>query len=152
MMGFLTKGCWRRPLRHGMTLIEVVMAIAIVVLLTGSLMVIGMKARQYTEHLRLAAEARILAKAKMEELVAYGASTFAMTGATFLVTTTNLSSRGYPIVRSPIVVWHSADGLVVSPTNAAYAEVHVTVSYPSPFSGNWHEDTLVTILEKEPGR
>ncbi len=149
-MNFGTSKRNMRNADRGLTLVEVVMALAIVLLLTGGLYAIGYKARAFSEHQRISAEARLLAKARMEEIIAYGADALAQPFFSGLAVTTNQSSRGYAIILSPMVVWHAPDGTVVSAQDAKYAEVHVSVSYFSPFIRQWREENLVTILEREP--
>lgn len=132
----------------GMTLVEVCIAMALAAMLIGGLYAVGIKARQYAEHNRLANEARMLAKERMEELISYGANNLAKPTCTLMDTDTNFSSLGYRIVRQPQVVWHAANGTVASATNAAYAEILVQVSYDSPLTKTQRTESFSMIVEK----
>ena len=138
----------RRGRRSGMTLIEVCIAMILVLLLCGGLYAAGLKVVQFAEHNRLATEARALAKERMEEMIAYGASELAKPTCTVPNSDTNLSSLGYSIVRRPVLVWHAADGTVVASTNALYVEAHVDVTYRSPLIKRDMTDSFSMIIEK----
>lgn len=114
-----------------MTLVEVVIAMALSVMLCAGLYAVVLKAEQFADHNRLATEARSLAKERLEEMFALGAENLAKFSCTLLGSDTNLSSTGGTIVRRPHLVWHTADGGVTDSVSAAYAEVHVDVSYSS---------------------
>jgi type II secretory pathway pseudopilin PulG len=131
-----------------MTLIEVCMAMALVLLLGGGLYITGQKAVQFAEHNRLATEARSLAKERLEEMIAYGATELAKPTCTILNSDTNISSLGYSIVRQPILFWHAADASIVGSTNAAYVEAHVDVSYRSPLIKRQITDSYSMIIDK----
>jgi len=134
--------------RAGMTLVEVCIAMALVALLCGGLYAVGLKARQFAEHNRLATEARSLAKERLEEMVSYGAANLAKPTCTLANSDTNHSSLGYDIVRQPVIVWHAADGSVVGSTNAVYAEARVNVTYTSPLIKRQRTDSFSMLVEK----
>ena len=131
-----------------MTLIEVVIAMGLLALLCSGLYVVGLNARRFAEHNRLATEARSLAKERMEEIVAIGAGNLAKSGCTLVNGDTNTSSTGYYIVRHPHLVWHAADGSVVGSDLARYAEVRVDVTYRSPLIKQPITDSYVMIVGK----
>ena len=133
--------------RRGMTLIEVLIAIAIVALMCAGLLPVGLKARRFAEHNRLATEARLLAKERLEEMISVGRPNLALPGCTLSNACTNLSSQGYSIVQQPQIVWHAADGTVVAAAAAVYAEAHVDVTYRSPLLKQPSTDTYSTIIE-----
>jgi prepilin-type N-terminal cleavage/methylation domain-containing protein len=133
--------------RAGMTLIEVVIAMALVALACGGLYAVGIKARQFAEHNRLANEARSLAKEQLEYMIACGATALAR-NPTDVRCDTNYSSLNYPIVRQPSLVWHAADGAVVTSTNAAYVEARVNVTYTSPLMKNQRTDSFSMLVTK----
>lgn len=131
----------------GMTLVEVVIAMALTVLMCGGLYIVGGKARQFAEQDRLAAEARSLAKERLEEVISVGFANAIKPTCTVWQADTNTSSLGYTIVRQPRVVWHAADGSPCGSTNAVYAEVHVAVSYLSPLIKTQIVDSYSVILQ-----
>jgi len=133
--------------RAGMTLVEVCIAMALVALACGGLYAVGIKARQFAEHNRLANEARSLAKEQLEYMIAYGATELEK-NPTDVRCDTNYSSLDYPIVRQPSLVWHAADGSVVGSTNAAYVEARVDVTYTSPLMKNQRTDSFSMLVEK----
>jgi prepilin-type N-terminal cleavage/methylation domain-containing protein len=132
----------------GMTLVEVCVAMALVAILCAGLFAVGINARKFAEHNRIATEARALAKERLEEMVSYGAANLAKPTFTVVNTDTNFSSLGYDIVRQVVIVWHAADGSVVGSTNAAYAETQVNVSYTSPLMKTQMTDSFSMIVEK----
>jgi Tfp pilus assembly protein PilV len=134
--------------KDGMTLVEVVIAMCLISLVCGGLYALNIKTMRFGEHNRLATEARSLAKERLEELISVGALNLAKPSCTMLNTDTNLSSRGYPIIRQPQIIWHAADGSVVASTNAAYAEIHMNVNYRSPLTKSLLVDSYPMILQK----
>lgn len=133
--------------RSGMSLIEVVVAMALTVLLCGGLFGIGLKARRFAEHGRVAIEARTLAKQKLEEIVGDGRINIAQPTYMLVAADTNVSSRGYPIVRRPYVIWHAADGATVGVSSGVYAEVHVDVSFWTPLYDHSVTNSFSMIVE-----
>jgi hypothetical protein len=131
-----------------MTLVEVMIAMVFVAMLCGGLYGVGIKARQFAEHNRVAFEARSLAKERLEELIAYGLANLAKPSSTLLNCDTNLSSLEYEIVRRPRWAWHDNNGNVVGSTNAAYVEIHLDVTYQSPLLKRLMTDSYSMIIEK----
>ena len=132
--------------QSGMTLVEVVISMGLVALLCSGLYAVGLNARRFAEHNRLATEARSLAKERMEEMYAIGAANLAKSGCTLVNSDTNTSSTGYPIARHPYLVWHAADGSVVGSDLARYAEVHVDVAYRSPLIKRQITNSYVMVV------
>ena len=131
----------------GISLIEVVIAMALAALICAGLFPVGLKARQFAEHSRLATEARLLAKERLEEMISFGRLNLAKPSCTLTITSTNLSSQGYSIARQPRIVWHAADGGVVAATAGVYVEAHVDVKYQSPLLKQPSTDTYSTIIQ-----
>lgn len=129
----------------GMTLIEVCVALALTVFMTMGLFSAGLQVRRFSEHNRLATEARSLAMERIEEIIAVGRVNLAKDTLTLVNASATPSSLGYSIVRQPRVTWHAADGSVVA-NNGAYAEVSVNVSYTSPITGETVVDSYSTII------
>lgn len=132
--------------RAGMTLVEVVISMGLVAVLCSGLYAVGLNARRFAEHNRLATEARSLAKERMEEMYAIGAANLIKPGCTLASSDTNTSSTGYAIVRRPRLVWHAADGSLASSELARYAEVHVDVAYQSPLVKRQVTNSYVMIV------
>ncbi len=130
-----------------MTLVEVVIALALSVLLCAGLFKVGLKASAYGENSRSATEARYFGKERLEEMIATGRINLGNPGASVLLSDTNLSTRGYPIIRMPRVIWHSAEKTVTGSSNAVYGEVHVDVAYWSPLHSTTVTDTFSTIIQ-----
>lgn len=135
--------------RSGMTLVEVCVTMALTILMTLGLYAVGLQARKFAEHNRLATEARSLAKERLEEMVSVGMANLVKPTCMLIAADTNESSLGYVLVREPRIVWHTADGSVCaisSAVYAAYAELHVDVTYNSPLKGQL-TDTYSTIVQ-----
>ena len=130
-----------------MTLIEVLIAMAIAALICAGLFPVGLTVRRFAEHSRLASEARLLAKERLEEMISVGRLNLALPSCTLSMRSTNLSSQGYSIVQQPQIVWHAADRTVVDATAAVYAEAHVDVTYRSPLLKRPSTDTYSTIIQ-----
>ena len=131
---------------EGMTLIEVVVAMTLALLLCAGLYHVGVKTYAYGEDNRSSTEARYYGKERLEEIIAAGRAN--LTGsATILQPDTNTSIRGYPIIRIPRVVWHTADKAITGSSNAIYGEVHVDVTYWSPLFSTTMTDTFSTIIQ-----
>lgn len=139
-------GAGRLRHRGGMTLVEVVIAMALVAMLSAGLIGLSLRTRKFSEHNRIATEARTLAKDRIEDLVATRIDNLTAPGLTLFRTDTNESSRGYPIVRSADVVWHAADGSVVASTGT-YAEVTVNVSFLSPLFNKTLTNTYSMLIQ-----
>jgi len=87
-------------------------------------------------------------KERLEEIIAYGLDNIKLPSCTLLKTTTTKSSLGYTITRKPRIIWHAADQSVVDdPADAAYAEVHIEVTYTSPVANKQIRDTFSTIIQ-----
>jgi type II secretory pathway pseudopilin PulG len=130
-----------------MTLIEVCVAMVITTLMSLGLYAVGLQARKFAEHNRLATEARSLAKERLEEMIAAGMPNLAKPTCALTATDTNMSSLGYTLVRQPRIAWHAADGSVVAVSSAAYAELHVDVTYDSPMLKGQMTDTYSTLVQ-----
>jgi type II secretory pathway pseudopilin PulG len=131
----------------GISLIEVVIAMALAALICAGLFPVGLKARQFAENNRLATEARLLAKERLEEMISIGRLNLAKPSCTLIHASTNLSSQGYSIVRQPRIAWHSANQSVVAATAGVYVEAHVDVKYQSPLFKQTTTNTYSTIIE-----
>lgn len=131
----------------GFTLIEVTIAMALTTLMCVGLYGMGLSARRSAERNRLSTEARSFAKELLEEVVGIGRGNLAKPTCTLLQTSVVKSSGpGYLITRTPQAIWHAADGSVVAAPDADYAEVHITVSYPSPQIDRTLSDTYSMLL------
>ncbi len=130
----------------GMTLVEVLIALALTVLLCAGLFRVGLKVSAYGEDNRSATEARYFAKERLEEMLATGRANLT-SSSTLLLSDTNISTRGYPIIRIPRVIWHAADKSVTGTSNAVYGELHVDVAYWSPLISHTVTDTFSTIIQ-----
>jgi Tfp pilus assembly protein PilV len=129
-----------------MTLVEVVIAMALITMVIGGLYAVGLKSIRFTEHNRLATEARGMAKERLEDIIAVGMANLANTSCTLTNRSTNLTSRGDVVVRQPRVAWHAADGSVTNLSAAVYAEAHVDVSFRSQLSIGIVTDTYSSIV------
>jgi type II secretory pathway pseudopilin PulG len=117
--------------RHGMTLVEVMIALVIVMGMSAGLYQMGSMARRTAEYARLSTEARSRAKEQLEEIVSYKISDLQQASYQWK-TETNSSAMGYDIVRTPRVLWHAADTAIVGMSSGVYAEVHIDVVFRPP--------------------
>jgi type II secretory pathway pseudopilin PulG len=131
---------------NGFTLIEVTLAMALTAMICIGVIAVGLKGRRFTEHSRIASEARSLAKERLEEMVTIGCDTLALPTCMLLQADTNLSTFGSVVLRHPRVGWHAADRSLTNAAAADYAELHVDVVYISPLLGRSVTDTLSTIV------
>ncbi len=131
----------------GMTLIEVMTSAALLSLLSAGLFGVGIAVLRVSQFLRVTAEARAIAKERMEALTAGGR--FRMTQGTYeeLNTTTNRITLSHPAIRRVEVLWHNADGSPATPGSNAYAEVHVDVEYFQPLSREMRTDTYSVLVK-----
>jgi type II secretory pathway pseudopilin PulG len=133
--------------RHrGMTLIEVTLAMALTALMCIALIAVGVKAKRFSEHNRLAGEARSLGRERLEEMIAIGMANLAQPSCTLRNHDTNMSSLGRAIIREPRLFWHAADGSITVASSALYAEVHLDVLYTTPLLRGEVTDTYSTIV------
>ncbi len=131
----------------GMTLVEVVIALALATLLCGGLYAVVLRTIRYSAHSRLATEARGIAKERIEDIISVGLTNLVNPSCTLLKTTTNTTGQGHIVVRSPRLVWHTADGgATTNSASAAYAEVHVDITYRSQLSDRALTDTFSGIV------
>lgn len=137
----------RRPQRcTGMTLVEVTIAMAVTTLMSAGIFSVALKTRAFAEHNRAATEARTLARERMEEMIAVGLEGLASPSCTLTQTTTNRTSLGTMIVRTPHVVWHAQDDAITNAEDAVYAEIHVDVAYHSPLQKTEVTDVYASLL------
>jgi len=133
--------------RRGMTLVEVVIGLALTALMCIGIAAVGIRARRFGEHNRVAAEAQCVAKQRLEEIIAAGRVRLAQPTFTAPNTTTGLSSRGYTVICAPSVVWHDAFGQVVGVSSSAYAEVYVDVQFWSPLAEAMVTNRLAVLVQ-----
>lgn len=143
----MSKTDQRRRSCAGVTLIEVITAAAMLSILSAGLFGAGTAVSRVSQYLRITAEARAVAKERIETLTAGGR--FPMTQGTYqaLNTTTNNLSLGHPAIRRVQVLWHSADGGLASAESNAYAEVHVDVEYFQPLSREMTTDSYSVLIQ-----
>jgi prepilin-type N-terminal cleavage/methylation domain-containing protein len=134
-----------RP-QAGLTLIEVMTAIALLTIVLGGLVYCGSAAMRMADLIRLTTEARGLAKMRMEELA--GATRAQLAEASFaaLRPATNLSTINYPVVVQTRLSWHLASGAGATAASNDYAEVFVDVLYDSPVTRRRQVNTLPGLI------
>jgi len=137
----------RRNSRSGMTIVEVLVAGLLSGLLCAGLFAVGLSARKFAEHNRLSAEARSLAKERLEEMVSVGLDNLRQPSCLLRFPATNTATLGYAIERNPRLVWHGADGNIAAAEEAVYAEAHVDVTYYSPLLKKSTTDTYSTLIQ-----
>ena len=121
-------------------------AMALAAMLSLGLYGMGLQTRRASEKNRLSTEARCFAKDRLEEIKAAIFENVGKSGSTYTNADSMVSSRGYTITRQPRIVWHAADGSVTNAAEAAYAEVHVDVTYLSPLAPHYKTDTFSTLI------
>ncbi len=139
-------GAIARGSARGLTLVEVCIALALTAMMCAGLYGVGMKARRFAETDRVVVEARALAKERLEEMRYAGRQNLGSTSCTYIATSTNATTRGYPVVVRPRLTWHAADGSVTQFVEAVYVEVHVDAVYHSPLYGRQTTDTYSMVI------
>jgi prepilin-type N-terminal cleavage/methylation domain-containing protein len=134
-----------RP-QAGLTLIEVMTAIALLAIVLGSLVYCGSAAMRMADLIRLTTEARGLAKMRMEELAGAKRAQLAEASFAALLPATNLSTINYPVVVQTRLAWHLASGENATAASNDYAEVFVDVLYDSPVTRRRMVNTLPGLI------
>jgi type II secretory pathway pseudopilin PulG len=133
--------------RDGMTLVEILIAMALVVMMCAGILTVVLKAKRFAEHTRVATAARGLAKERLEEMIAAGLEDVAAPACMYTNLTLHTTMIGYNVQRQARLYWHDVDGSVTARTNAAYAEAHVDVIYDSPLINGLQTDTYSGIVD-----
>jgi Tfp pilus assembly protein PilV len=145
----LIKKIWGANLRAGMTLVEVVIGMAITTFMCVGLYSMGLYVVRFSQSARIETEARAYATGLLEELIAAGMQNIATLGYSAMEASEHMGTLGdvsIPINCTPSVVWHTADGTVVTEMDEdGFAEVHVQVSYTPPRM-NTRSDAYATII------
>ena len=131
---------------EGVTLVEVMVAMLLTAMLCAGTYTVGLYARGVSEKNRVAAEARSLARERLEEMIAAGKDNLAMASSTLADSTLHTCASGGSVKREPRLIWHAADGSITQAIGAAYAEVHMDVTYVSPVTHNEMKETISTII------
>lgn len=131
----------------GFTLLELITAMLLTVLLGVGLFELGWKARRWSEHARIATEARGVAKQKLEEMIGVGREGLAQPGCLLLGTTTYTGSLGRRFICRPRLIWHAEDGSVCDVSSNRYAELHLDVVFPSPLLKTSVTNSFPMILD-----
>ncbi len=133
--------------RSGVTLVEVVIALALVTLMCGGLFAVGLRAQRFGEHNRSETEAASMARERLEEMVAMGRENLALQTCSLRNTVTNSAVMGKTVVRVPRLLWHAGDGSVTNASDSVYAEAHVDVTYYSPLYDQTVTKTYSTLIK-----
>ena len=138
----------RKSGHRGMTLVEVVIAMGLLAVVIAGLYACGLTVMKMRLYNSITSESRDLGIQKLEEVAAVGFDNIVKTNPA-TKTETNLLADKYPVVRQVDFTGHTKNR-TVEPilTNSAYLEVHVLVSYYSPFSGRAVTDSYSTIVRK----
>lgn len=136
--------------RAGFSLVEAMIAIAIVAIVASALYTGGINLLKLSVANKMAIESKSLGIQKLEEIVSSGFENIAAGGLTALDTQTNrilFASTYYEVVRSSRVIGHAADTSVESNLmDSAYLEVHVKSSYESLFSKAIITNSFCTLV------
>ena len=127
---------------RGLTLVEVMVAMALLSGICAGLYRVGWQARRYAEYARLANEARGLAKEKLEELVSHDLTEL-RASPSWWNADSNSSHTGASVVRQAHVVWHDPPYGI----GASYAEIHVDVAFRSPLWNAIMTNTFSTLVQ-----
>lgn len=129
----------------GFTLVEVMVAMALVLVFATGLYGTGLMVLRMTHFNRIALEARALGTQMIEEISARSVADIAMQVPFSDVT--NQLQYGEAVVRSVAVTGHDATHAVVSNlTESAYMEVHVNCVYVSPLTRSVVTNTFSTLV------
>lgn len=132
--------------RAAFTLVEVMIAMALLAILAAGLFATGSMVLRTTSFNRVSLEARALGVQRLEELTAQSIPNIAMQ-VPFPVLTNRLL-YGEAVVRAINVVGHHANRTVnTNLASSDYLECHVLVSYQSPLSGGTVTNIFSSIVK-----
>jgi prepilin-type N-terminal cleavage/methylation domain-containing protein len=130
----------------GFTLVEVVIAVALVVMLAAGLYGTGSMVMRMTHFNRMALEARALGTQMIEEIAARSIADIAIQVP--FANRTNRLQYGEQVVRSVQVIGHDAShGVVTNLAKSAYLELHVRAVYVSPLTRSYVTNAFSTLVQ-----
>lgn len=132
--------------RMGMTLVEVMTAMALLTIVMGGLVACGSAAMRMADLIRLTTEARGLAKMRMEAVAGATRANLALSDYEVLRSVTNTSTIGDPIVVKTRIIWHTVLGTEGTAASNDYAEVHIEALYDSPLTHKPLVNTLSRLV------
>lgn len=137
----------KRHRRSGMTLVEVVIAMALFALASAGIYAAGIAALRLTQTNRLMTEAHAFTKQGIEFVIGAGYDAVrggAVPPATNFVDTLTHSAT---IVRTMEAIWHASDSSVVTNSVAdGYGEIYVHASFLVPGTSRTVTNTLSTVI------
>ncbi len=137
----------------GMTLVEVVIAMALFTMVSAGIYSAGLATLRLTQTNRLMAEAHTIAKQGIEAVVAAGYNPVRGGYVPPITNIVDTATHQVTIVRTTGVILHAANGSVITTppgTMDGYAEIHVQASFAVPGSDRTAQTTLSTVLMKDP--
>lgn len=143
-------------MRHrcsGMTLVEVVIAMALFTMVCAGIYGAGISTLRLTQTNRIMTEAHAYAKQGIEFIITAGYDAIrggAIPPATNIV---DVATHSVTIIRTTEPVWHASDGTVVTnETGVAdgYAEVYVHARFQVPGTDRMARTSISTVLMNEP--
>lgn len=135
--------------KEGVSLIEVIIAMAVTMTLSGGLYKMGLSLQRSSETSRIATEAQGYARDTLESLIGRSLRDVAAPAFFHNFPKKRESSTGAIMTRKVDVFWHNADGEhVKAPDHDGFAEVHVEVTYPAPKTGKPLTLSYATLINQ----
>ena len=137
---------------EGFTLVEVVIASALLTLMAGGMYAGAIMAMRLIRFNAVSTEARALASQKLDETVALGFDGVVL-GTPFPAQTnrilhTPLKTDGIDVVREIAVIGHTEDHhIATNLASSSYLECHVDVTYVSPLNKRTRTDSISTLIK-----
>ena len=131
--------------RDGLTIMEVLVAAAILGIVCLALLLSSSMAWRTADNNRILTEARSFAREGLETATAAGVGGLLQSN-TVLNAQTNISSTAVKLVRTAEAYWHNADGSLGTLGTNVYAEVHMHVRFLSPLTRSNTVTTLTGLV------
>jgi len=133
--------------RAGMTLVEVLVAVALLALMAGAIYSAGFAVLRHAQAVTITTAAHTYAKEGLEEMISAGYDTLTGGEPIEQVILMNPNTHKVDLTRRASVIWHASDGTTSSdPVAGGYAEIIVQVFWQVPRTDHVVSTGMSTLL------
>lgn len=133
--------------KEGTTLVELLMAIAIISFMAGAIYLGGLAVLAHSQSVTISTAAATYAKEGLEEIIAVGYDTLTGGEPVEQVILMNPNTHKVDLIRTTQIVWHAPDGSVSGvPLEDGYAEVIVEVAWQVPQTTHTASSVISALL------